>query len=282
MTEAVIPSPGSHMDRTRLFPQMEQISAAETLPFFRSGVGVENKNAAGEGFDPVTIADRNCEKALRALIEEHFPTDGIIGEEFGTVRSDAEYVWVIDPIDGTRAFVSGVPLWGTLVGLLYHGQPVASFTCQPFIGETFTATNTGQDIQSQWSKGGETRQLETRDCTGFDVATLMTTTPALFSEGELACYQKIEEQVRSVRYGTDWYAYALLASGTCDIVIESGLSSYDILPLVALIKASGGEVTDWRGQPLASGQSFTTGQILAVGDASLLPDLVKILKAAAV
>lgn len=268
------PSSDPIADRAALFMQMQVISIKETVPLFRAGVGVENKNAPGQEFDPVTEADRNCEQALRTLIEAHFPEDGIIGEEFGSVRTQADHLWVIDPIDGTRAFVAGVPLWGTLVGILHHGKPLATFACQPFIGEAFTAIHTDNMRLATWSKGEEIRPLKTRPCQDLATATLMTTTPALFNAKELACYQSVEDQVRAVRYGADWYAYALIASGTCDIVIESGLSSYDILPLVAMIEASGGAVTDWRGQPLASGQSFTNGQVIAVGDAGMLPQLV--------
>lgn len=268
-------------DRAALFAQMQQISVSQTVPLFRTGVGVENKNAPGQEFDPVTEADRNCEQALRTLIEAHFPTDGIIGEEFGTVRLDSDYLWVIDPIDGTRAFVAGVPLWGTLVGILYKGKPMATFACQPFIGEAFTAICTDQTRHAHWSKAQETRALRTRACSDLQTATLMTTTPALFSADELTCYKQIEDQTRSVRYGADWYAYALVASGTCDIVIESELSSYDILPLVAMIEAAGGVVTDWRGEPLASGRSFTKGQVIAAGDAGMLPKLVELLAPAA-
>lgn len=276
---------GPLADRAALFTQMQQISVDETVPLFRVGVGVENKNAPGQDYDPVTAADRNCEQALRALIEAHFPADGIIGEEFGTVRVDADYIWVIDPIDGTRAFVAGVPLWGTLVGILHQDKPVATFACQPFIGEAFSAINAGKTRTATWSKGKgkgeEKRALKTRPCADFATATLMTTTPALFSAQELACYNQVEDQVRAVRYGADWYAYALVASGTCDMVIESGLSSYDILPLVAMIEAAGGAVTDWRGELLASGQTFTKGQVLAVGDAGMLPQLVELMGPAA-
>jgi myo-inositol-1(or 4)-monophosphatase len=268
-------------ERAALFAQMQQISVSETVPLFRNGVDVDNKNAPGEGFDPVTEADRNCERGLRALIETYFPEDGIIGEEFGRVRDEADYLWIIDPIDGTRAFIAGVPLWGTLVGVLHHGKPVATFACQPFIGEAFTAINVGDTATTNWSKGAESRALTTRPCPDLAAATLMTTTPDLFSAEELACYRKVESKVRTVRYGTDWYGYGLVASGTCDMIVESGLSSYDILPLVAMIEAAGGAVTDWRGAPLASGRTFTTGQVLAVGDASMLPPLIDLMSPAA-
>lgn len=269
------------VERAALFATMQDISVKETLPLFRTGVVVDNKNGVGEGFDPVTEADRNCEQALRALITAHFPDDGIIGEEFGRERVDADYLWIIDPIDGTRAFISGVPLWGTLVGILHQGRPVATFACQPFIGEAFTAISAGKAPFASWSKGTESRPLKTRPCSDLATATLMTTTPDLFSAPELARYRKVEEQVRTVRYGTDWYGYGLVASGTCDMIVESGLSSYDILPLVAMLEAAGGAVTDWRGEPLASGRTFTTGQVLAVGDASMLPALIELMSPAA-
>lgn len=259
--------------RESLFEQMQAISRATTLHLFRQPVEIDNKKAVG--FDPVTQADRGCEQALRALIEQTFPDDGIFGEEFGTVRAQADYLWIIDPIDGTRAYISGIPLWGTLVGLLHRGVPVAGLAFQPFIDEAFICRN-GTAL---WSKDGQERALSTGACSSLASATLMTTTPALFDAGERARYDRIERRVRSVRYGTDWYAYAMIASGCCDIVIESGLSPYDILPLAALIEAAGGCVTDWQGEKLRPDQAGFSGQVLALGDPDRLPELVEALRA---
>ena len=263
--------------RTALFAQMQTIARRETLAFFRTPLNIDNKLAGSGGYDPVTAADRNCEEALRTLIEARFPEDGILGEEFGNVRLDARFVWVIDPIDGTRAFVAGVPLWGMLVGLAEKGKPTAGLAFQPFIGEAFSAAGN----EATWSKDGESRRLSTRRCPGFETATLMTTTPALFDARERAAYDILESKVRAVRYGTDWYAYALVACGTADIVVESGLSLYDILALVPLIEASGGAVTDWKGDPLTDIEGPFSGQVLAVGDKAMIPQAVELLRPAA-
>lgn len=263
--------------RTALFAQMQTVARRETLPVFRTPLHIDNKLAGSGGYDPVTAADRGCEEALRALIEARFPEDGILGEEFGNVRLDAPFVWVIDPIDGTRAFVAGVPLWGMLVGLVENGKPTAGLAFQPFIGEAFSADGK----EATWAKDGETRTLSTRSCPTFETATLMTTTPALFDARERAVYDTLESKVRAVRYGTDWYAYALVACGTADIVVESGLSLYDILALVPLIEASGGTVTDWKGAPLTGIDGPFSGQVLAVGDKALLSQAVELLSPAA-
>ncbi len=264
--------------RSTLFAQMQAIARRETLPFFRTALAIDNKQADQGGYDPVTEADRGCEAALRKLIEDHFPDDGIFGEEYGSVRLDAPFIWVIDPIDGTRAFVAGVPLWGMLVGLMHEGSPVAGIAHQPFIDEAFSAVGNGG---ATWSKAGESRAMTTRKADGLASAALMTTTPALFNAKERAVYDRLEAKARNVRYGTDWYGYALIACGTADIVVESGLSPYDILPLVPIIEAAGGTVTDWRGAPLADVNTASSGQVLAVGDRSLLAETTEILAPAA-
>ena len=275
-------APVSELDRrTALFTEMQAISHRTTVPSFRGGLAVENKQATGTGFDPVTEADRACERALRALVETHFPKDGIIGEEYGTTRADAPFVWVIDPIDGTRAYVAGVPLWGTLVGIMASGKPVAGMACQPFIGESFATIARDGHVHAEWSKGDARRNLASRRCASLAAASLATTTPALFSEQERAAYDGLEGAVRTVRYGTDWYAYALVASGTLDLVVESGLSPYDVLPLVAIIEAAGGAVMDWSGRPLSAADGTFTGQVVALGDASLAPQVLERLRPAA-
>lgn len=212
------------------------------------------------------------------MIEEHFPEDGIFGEEYGSVRLDAPFIWVIDPIDGTRAFVAGVPLWGMLVGLMHEGSPVAGIAHQPFIDEAFSAVGNGS---ATWSKAGDSRPMATRKADSLASAALMTTTPALFNAEERIAYDRLEAKARNVRYGTDWYGYALIACGTADIVVESGLSPYDIRPLVPIIEAAGGAVTDWRGAPLTDVNTASSGQVLAVGDRSLLDEATNILASAA-
>ena len=270
------PNPEALAARTALFDAMVQRASATTVPLFRSRLAVDDKGASTGRFDPVTEADRACERALRSLIESAFPDDGILGEEYGGQRLDAPFCWIIDPVDGTRAFVAGMPLWGTLVGVLHRGRPVAGLAAQPFIGERFVSTVGGP----RWQWRAEDRPLATRSCTALAEAQLMTTTPALFDARERPAYDAVERACRAVRYGTDWYAYALIAAGCVDVVVESGLAAYDILPLVPLIEAAGGHVTDWSGAPLSLGESFT-GQVLALGDPALGEQVLPLLAPAA-
>lgn len=221
--------------------QLAAAAAAETLPRFRRSGDVINKHATG--FDPVTEADREAERAIRALIRETYPDHGIVGEEFGREDADNSHVWVIDPIDGTRAFISGLPLWGTLVGLTVDGKASAGMMSQPFIGELYYADGDG----AYYEGPGGARRLSTRKTTHLADATLCTTTPALFDRPRRALYDRVEEAVRLPRYGTDCYAYAMLAAGHVDLVIECDLNSYDIVALIPLIEQAGGVITTWQG-----------------------------------
>ena len=218
-------------------------AAAQTLPRFRQAGLVSNKLASG--FDPVTEADREAEQAIRALIRQEHPEHGILGEEFGAENVDSRFVWVIDPIDGTRAFISGVPLWGTLVGLTDGGDAVAGMMSQPFTGELFWA----DDKAAHYEGPGGPRTLKTRQTRSIAEATLCTTTPALFLDAMRLSYDRLEMAVRLARYGTDCYAYAMLAAGQVDLVVETGLQPYDIVALVPIIERAGGVVTTWDGGP---------------------------------
>ncbi len=238
------------------FEDLAKISAEVILPLFRSGLSVADK-AGASAFDPVTEADRSAEAMIRAQIKATFPEDGILGEEFGSENMQAEYLWVIDPIDGTRSFVCGIPLWGTLIGLLRNGTPIYGMMHQPYIGELFTG-----DSKSAFLKTArEKRALSVRACASLSDAYLMTTTPTMFAPDKISQYQTIERQCRLARYGADCYAYMMLASGQIDLVIESGLKPYDILPLVPIIEGAGGIVTNWKGRPVCE-----DGDVLASGD----------------
>ena len=234
------------------------IAARETLPRFRLPGLVANKVAGS--FDPVTEADRETEKALCALIKTEFPDHGILGEEFGSERAGARHVWVIDPIDGTRSFISGIPLWGTLVGLTVDGDAVAGMMAQPFIGELFYATGDGANYEGPHGN----LRLSTRSTTSLSEATLYTTTPAIFEPHRRGPFDRLERQVRLSRYGTDCYAYCMLAAGQIDIVVESGLYPYDVVGLIPIIEQAGGVVTDWDGGPAESG-----GGIIAAANGKL-------------
>lgn len=236
------------------FFRLADAAKAETLPRFRTGVAVANKQDVG--YDPVTEGDQAAETAIRALITEHFPAHGILGEEHGSVGIDREHVWVIDPIDGTRAFISGLPVWGTLIGFQSSGRSTMGIMDQPFIGERYFA-----DGENSWyfGPGGE-RQIRTRDCQSLSDAVLFTTSPHIFEPAEFARYDKVEKQVRLFRYGVDCYAYALLAGGHVDLVVESGLKPYDVGALIPLIEQAGGVITNWDG-----GRPEAAGRIIAAG-----------------
>jgi myo-inositol-1(or 4)-monophosphatase len=236
--------------------ELADASARTILPLFRTSLVIDNK-LAGQQFDPVTAADRAAEAVMRDLILARYPEHGILGEEFGNDRITAEYVWVLDPIDGTRAFISGLPTWGTLIGLTQTGRPALGVMNQPFTGERFAG-----DTRRAWYRGPDgSRDLKTRACADLSDAVMLTTTPALFTDAERVVYDEIEASVRLARYGTDCYGYAMVAAGQADVVIESGLKPYDIVALIPIIEGAGGVVTSWTGGSAASG-----GRVLACGD----------------
>jgi myo-inositol-1(or 4)-monophosphatase len=249
------------VDFAHFVEDLARTSGEAILPFFRTAMGADDK-APGGVFDPVTEADRAAEAAMRRLITQAFPHHGIIGEEFGNQNEEAEWVWVLDPIDGTKSFISGMPVWGTLIGLQHQGTPCYGVMNQPFTRERFTgdgksASWRGMDLHGQMSE----RRLHVRACEDLAQATLMTTHPALLAEGTLAPYRRVEEQVRLSRYGGDCYAYCMLAAGHVDLVIESGLKPFDIVALVPIVEGAGGVITSWDGGSPAKG-----GSIIASGD----------------
>jgi len=243
-------------------------AAAETLPRFRQGGDVINKRESG--FDPVTEADKAAEQAIRRLIRETFPEHGIVGEEFGEEKAGNSHIWVIDPIDGTRAFISGLPLWGTLVGLTVDGDAVAGMMSQPFTGELYYADGGG----AYYEGPGGFRRLSVRRTTALSDATLCTTTPALFDMPRRALYDRVEASVRLPRYGTDCYAYAMLSAGHVDLVIESGLKPYDIVALIPIVEKAGGVITTWEGAPAEAG-----GDIIAAATPELHSRALEFLRA---
>jgi histidinol phosphatase-like enzyme (inositol monophosphatase family) len=249
------------IDFSAFLDDLASHSGKAILPFFRTAMSVQDKSArepAGRGgFDPVTEADRASESIMRQLIKRHFPTHGIVGEEFGDENVDAEYVWVLDPIDGTRAFMSGLPLWGTLIGLMRHGKPAFGMMHQPFTGERFS----GDNRAAKYTGPGGERKLRTRRCATLAEATLSTTSPRLFKGDALAAFERVEEAARLTRFGYDCYAYCMLAAGHMDLVIEDGLKPYDIVALIPIIEGAGGIVTSWDGGDASKG-----GTILAAGD----------------
>ena len=236
--------------------RLAAVSGDAILPFFRTSLGVENKGGAGH-FDPVTAADRAAETAMRTLIRQNFPDHGIIGEEFGNERTEAEYVWVLDPIDGTKSFISGMPAWGTLIALTRASVPVYGMMHQPFTRERFT----GDGGAARYRGPAGERTLRVKRCADMSEALLMTTSPLLMNEADREIYRKAERAVRLSRYGGDCYAYCMLAAGHVDLVIETELKPYDIMPLIPIIAGAGGIVTDWDG-----GSPTAGGRVIAAGD----------------
>ena len=238
---------------------LDRLAAASgevILPYFRTSLSVEDKSRGGS-FDPVTAADRAGEQAMRALIRATFPGHGITGEEFDAERSDAEYVWVLDPIDGTKSFISGMPAWGTLIALTHKGTPVLGMVHQPFIGERFS----GDGAAAQYSGPAGERALMVRECARLADAVVYTTSPRLMEAVDRARFAKVEEAARLSRYGGDCYAYCMLAAGHIDLVIETGLKPHDVIPLIPIIAGAGGIMTTWEGGSASGG-----GRIIAAGD----------------
>jgi histidinol phosphatase-like enzyme (inositol monophosphatase family) len=247
------------VDMNAFLDQLADISGAAILPFFRTAIAANDKSRGGV-FDPVTEADRASEASMRQLIKRQFPAHGIVGEEYGAENENAEFCWVLDPIDGTKAFISGLPVWGTLIGLLQNGRPVLGMMNQPFTRERFW----GDGGQARWRGATGERTLKTRPCASLAEATIMTTSPSLFPADALRQYQAVERETRLARYGCDCYAYCVLAAGHIDAVIEAGLKPHDVVALVPIIEGAGGVITTWDGGPAAQG-----GAIVASGDPRL-------------
>src|ERR1700730_15416881 len=228
------------VDFAAFVDELADVSGNAILPFFRTSLSVENKGG-NTGFDPVTAADRAAEAAMRGLIRRSFPGHGIIGEEFGSEATDAEYVWVLDPIDGTKSFICGMPAWGTLIGLTRFGEPVYGLVHQPFIGERFS----GDGASARYREPAGERALTTRPCARLADAVLLTTSPRLMNAADRATFGKVEENVRLSRYGGDCYAYCMVAAGHIDLVIETEIKPHDIAALIPIITRAGGIITTW-------------------------------------
>jgi len=241
--------------------ELNRAAAAVTLPLFRADHGLDDKNAAAgrAGFDPVTEADKGAERAIRALIAARYPDHGIIGEEYGEDRPDAEFVWVLDPVDGTRSFIAGLPLWTTLIALRFQGRPVLGSIFQPYLDELYIGHAGGSRLE----RGGASRPLKVRPCQHLTEAVVGTTDPdGCFTSAELGAWRQVRTAARVTRLGLDAYSYAMLAAGTLDLVVEAGLKSWDIDAAIPVIEGAGGLATDWLGAPVG-GQG---GQVVLAGD----------------
>ena len=242
-------------------------AGAVISPYFRSPIQVTDKGRPGF-FDPVTEADRRAEDVMRRAIAAEFPNDGIIGEEFGATQGTSGFDWVLDPIDGTRSFVAGNPLWGTLIGLEHNGRSVLGVLDQPFLRERFTGCRT-----TQLRDGNGVTTLRTRQCAALADALICTTHPiTYFDDMQRAKFHRLEQACRFSRYGGDCYSYALLAMGHADLVVEAGLKHWDVAALIPLVTAAGGIFTDWNGDPVPRG-----GNVIAAGDPRIHAAAVELL-----
>ena len=233
-------------------------ASSVTLKHFRCHSTADHKG--GSAFDPVTVADRGAEEAMRDIISRRFPEHGIAGEEFGNVREGAEFVWSLDPIDGTRSFILGLPLWGTLIGLQHQGKPILGIMDQPFTGERFWS-----DERAAWYRGpAGLTQCKTRPCSGLAQAYLAATTPDMFGGEDESRFNALAKAVRMRRFGGDCYLYCMLALGHIDIVAEARLKPFDIVPLIPIVEKAGGVVSQWGGGDAAG------GRYIACGDPGLL------------
>jgi myo-inositol-1(or 4)-monophosphatase len=246
-------------DLESFFAELAEASGAAILPWFRVSADIDNKAGSGD-FDPVTEGDKAGERAIRALIQARFPDHAIRGEEYGRANAGAEHEWIIDPIDGTRGFICGLPTWGTLVGLTRGEDVVYGMMNQPHVGERFTG-----DGATAFVHGRDGRKpLKARKGRALGDALLATTSPSIITGAEGKAYQRLQSRCRLARYGTDCYAYAMVAAGQIDLVCETGLQAYDIMPLIPIIEGAGGVVTTWNG-----GRAHEGGRILASGSAEL-------------
>lgn len=242
----------------RLAHRMADAGREQSLPRFRSRISVDDKDPGR--FDPVTEADRAAEAAMRALLDVEVPDHSIIGEEHGTRRTDSPWTWVLDPIDGTRAFISGFPTWVSLIGLLYEGEPAFGLIDAPGTGD-------------RWVSHGDPT-LAVRACSDLSQATISTTTAELFATpAHTAAWTALQARSKLRRYGGDGYAYGLLAAGHIDAVVERGLQIYDVAAVIAVVRAAGGRVTGWDGgDPLR-------GHLCAAGDPAVHAQILEILRA---
>ncbi|AMM24001.1 histidinol-phosphatase [Variovorax sp. PAMC 28711] len=248
-------SSSSANDLLRIAGELADAAAAQSLAFFRTPLEIITK--ADES--PVTRADRAAETAMRGILGTQCPADGIYGEEQGLERLDAARVWVLDPIDGTRSFITGSPLWGTLIGVLEGGRVVFGMVDMPVLGERWTG-QAGQGAQ----RDGQPVRVST--CTDIAKARIVTTSPDIFPPAEWAAFDRLSRQCAMRRFGGDCYGYAQLAGGTIDLVVETGLQPYDYLGPAGLIEAAGGVITDWQGRALGLDSS---GSVIAAATPAL-------------
>ena len=246
--------------------RLADAAGAVIRPYFRATNAIENKYEVG--FDPVTIADKEAETAMRALIEAEYPDHGILGEEFGAKPAgDCGLTWVLDPIDGTRSFIGGFPTWGTLIALNDGNKVQIGIMDQPYTGERYIGTPQGAFFEDQ--------KLAVRPCASLADAVLYSTTPDMFHQpGEAEAFGRVEKAVKLRRFGGDCYAYSMMALGFVDLIVEAAMQPYDIQALIPIVEGAGGFVANWQGEPADKG-----GQIIAAGDKRVFDQALALLQA---
>jgi histidinol phosphatase-like enzyme (inositol monophosphatase family) len=262
---------GVRADLVRVAHLLADAARVETLRHFRQSIASEDKSVAGSRFDPVTVADRASEAAMRAILAAERPEDGILGEEFGVREGTSGLTWVLDPIDGTRGYICGTPTWGVLVSVADSGGPVYGVIDQPYVGERFAGGFGAAEVVGPMGR----QALRTRGPRALSEALLLSTFPEVGTAIEREAFQAVAGRVKLTRYGMDCYGYALLAAGQVDLVIEAGLHAYDVQAPIAVIEAAGGVVTDWQGRPAPQG-----GRILAAANAAVHAEALAILSRA--
>ncbi len=244
------------------------------LKYFRSeSLHIDNKLLADGAFDPVTVADRNVEKEIRTILAQARPDDGVLGEEDSDTIGSSGRSWVIDPIDGTRAFMCGLPTWGVLIALNNNGRPFLGVMDQPFTRERYIGVVEEKSSTARYQHNGIEYAISTRHCKTVTDAVMCSTAPDAFGSAEdIKAFSRLSSHTRLTRYGTDCYGYAMLARGHVDLVVESGLQAYDIQAMMPIVEAAGGIITNWQGGDCSQG-----GQVIAAGSATLHQEAMAIL-----
>ncbi|MBV8798295.1 MAG: histidinol-phosphatase [Alphaproteobacteria bacterium] len=250
--------------------RLTDASGAVIRPYFRRRIAVTDKGTSnGSAFDPVTAADREAEQAIRAIIEGDRPDDGILDEEFGEKPSRNGCLWVLDPVDGTRAFITGRHEWGSLIALEENGTPVLGIIDQPVLRERFVGANGEAHMRTE----GENLRLRVRPCSNLSEAIVCATHPnAYFTPGERAAFSRVESRARMTRFGGDCYLFVALALGFVDLIVESSFKRWDVAALIPIVEGAGGIITNWEGGSCAMG-----GPVLAAGDPRIHREAMRLL-----
>lgn len=249
-------------DLTRFAVALAKASAVEILPYFRCNTQIDVKE--GPVWDPVTEGDRAGERVIRQMIEERYPDHGIHGEEYGIKEGRSGFTWILDPVDGTRSFVCGMPTWATLIGLSFEEKPVLGLMNQPFVGDMFYGSPVGAWLDHR----GDTHAIRTRTGIRLSSATIGTTAPELYrSEKDRLAFERLRQTAQLTRYGGDAYFFAVMAAGHIDIAMDANLQAYDIAPLLPIVTGAGGVYAEWTGGNAAKG-----GNVITAGSQALLDE----------